>query len=363
MRATLARALVCALVASPVGLPMTPGPDRHLSVAADHAAGAVPARRQRRRGDPAGGGEGRRGAQAADRHRQPLRRRRQHRGAGHQAGDARRLHAVPHQHGRDVGQSDPDAGHERRSGQGLPADHADHLVSAHPGGAARQPGEDRRRPRGAGQDQARRLELRLAGRRLRRADPRRDVQGPARRADGARALPGRGARRHRHHGRPARFPVHVLHLDRRAGQGRQASHRRHRRTEAHRRRARTSRPWRRRAIPGLDLEMWHGMVAPAGTPAPIVKRLNAEFIKATRSPDILRIVEPQATDVFVTTPEEFGKRIAADTERLGQDHPRRRHQGASSACRRYGRPSLAKSPRPRARSRRRDAASASRPLR
>ena len=47
-------------------------------------------------------------------------------------------------------------------------------------------------------------------------------------------------------------------------------------------------------------------------------RLNAEFIKATRSPDILRIVEPQATDVFVTTPEEFGKRIAADTERLAK---------------------------------------------
>ena len=69
--------------------------------------------------------------------------------------------------------------------------------------------------------------------------------------------------------------------------------------------------------PGLDLEMWHGMVAPAGTPAPIVKRLNEEFIKATRSPEILRIVEPQATDVFLTTPEEFGKRIASDTMRLG----------------------------------------------
>jgi tripartite-type tricarboxylate transporter receptor subunit TctC len=71
-------------------------------------------------------------------------------------------------------------------------------------------------------------------------------------------------------------------------------------------------------FPGLDLEMWHGMVAPAGLPAPIVKRLNAEFIKATQDPDILRIVQPQATDVFVATPDEFGKRIAADTERLGK---------------------------------------------
>jgi tripartite-type tricarboxylate transporter receptor subunit TctC len=71
-------------------------------------------------------------------------------------------------------------------------------------------------------------------------------------------------------------------------------------------------------FPGLDLDMWHGMVAPAGTPAPIVKRLNEEFVKATRSPDIERIIAPQATDAFLTTPEEFAKRIAADSERLGK---------------------------------------------
>jgi len=71
-------------------------------------------------------------------------------------------------------------------------------------------------------------------------------------------------------------------------------------------------------FPGLDLEMWHGMVAPAGTPAPIVKRLNEEFIKASRSPDIQRIVESQATDLFLSTPHEFATTIAADTERLGK---------------------------------------------
>ena len=72
-------------------------------------------------------------------------------------------------------------------------------------------------------------------------------------------------------------------------------------------------------FPGLDLEMWHGMVAPAGTPAPIVQaaqRRNSSRRRA--SPDILRIVAPQATDVFVASPDEFGKRIAADTERLGK---------------------------------------------
>src|SRR3954468_1376978 len=71
-------------------------------------------------------------------------------------------------------------------------------------------------------------------------------------------------------------------------------------------------------FPGLDLEMWHGMVAPAGTPAPIVKRRHDEFFKATRTPEIARIVEPQATDVFVASPDEFRQRIASYTERLSR---------------------------------------------
>ncbi len=70
--------------------------------------------------------------------------------------------------------------------------------------------------------------------------------------------------------------------------------------------------------PGIEMDMWHGMVAPAGTPAPIVKRLNEEFTKAARSPDIERVVAVQATDIAVTSPEEFSKMIAADAERLGK---------------------------------------------
>jgi tripartite-type tricarboxylate transporter receptor subunit TctC len=71
-------------------------------------------------------------------------------------------------------------------------------------------------------------------------------------------------------------------------------------------------------FPGVEMDMWHGMVAPSGTPTQIVNRLNDEFIKASRSPDIGRIVAQQATDIFLLTPEEFSKHIADDTSRLGK---------------------------------------------
>src|SRR5688500_16050402 len=57
--------------------------------------------------------------------------------------------------------------------------------------------------------------------------------------------------------------------------------------------------------PGTELEIWHGLVAPAGTPAPIVRKLNEEFGKAPRSPDIVKMFEQQAADAFPMTPEAF----------------------------------------------------------
>jgi tripartite-type tricarboxylate transporter receptor subunit TctC len=68
---------------------------------------------------------------------------------------------------------------------------------------------------------------------------------------------------------------------------------------------------------GIEMDVWHGIVAPKGTPAAIVKRLNEEFVKAANSPDVVQMILAQAAEVFVTTPEDFGKLIAADVERLG----------------------------------------------
>ena len=39
-------------------------------------------------------------------------------------------------------------------------------------------------------------------------------------------------------------------------------------------------------VPGFEATRWHGLVAPAGTPAPILQRLNAACAAALRAPDM-----------------------------------------------------------------------------
>jgi tripartite-type tricarboxylate transporter receptor subunit TctC len=68
--------------------------------------------------------------------------------------------------------------------------------------------------------------------------------------------------------------------------------------------------------PGVELELWYGVMAPAGTPAAIVAKLHDVFVEAARSPEVERLVVPQAADVITSTPEAFARLIAADIARL-----------------------------------------------
>jgi tripartite-type tricarboxylate transporter receptor subunit TctC len=70
--------------------------------------------------------------------------------------------------------------------------------------------------------------------------------------------------------------------------------------------------------PGVELEIWQGIVAPLGTPPAIVKKLNEEFVKAAKAPDVVEKVAAQAVEMYTTTPDEFRKLIATDVERLGK---------------------------------------------
>ena len=70
---------------------------------------------------------------------------------------------------------------------------------------------------------------------------------------------------------------------------------------------------------GLDkfeLATWYALVAPAGTPAPIVKRLNEEVNRALASPDVKERLAGLGTDIETSTPEELGAFIRHETEKL-----------------------------------------------
>jgi tripartite-type tricarboxylate transporter receptor subunit TctC len=59
---------------------------------------------------------------------------------------------------------------------------------------------------------------------------------------------------------------------------------------------------------------WFALAAPPGTPANIVQKLNAEFVKASRDPALMRRLGDNATPVRTTTPEEMGRILAAEVE-------------------------------------------------
>jgi tripartite-type tricarboxylate transporter receptor subunit TctC len=64
--------------------------------------------------------------------------------------------------------------------------------------------------------------------------------------------------------------------------------------------------------PGFDAVAWHGIMAPAGTPQPIVKRLNAEIVKALKDPETAKLIEAQAIQIVGSTPEAFADFIKQD---------------------------------------------------
>jgi len=65
-------------------------------------------------------------------------------------------------------------------------------------------------------------------------------------------------------------------------------------------------------IPGYELTAWVGLVGGAGVPRDVVLRLNGEFNRTLKLPDVRSKLEGQGVDLLGTTPERFGEMIASD---------------------------------------------------
>ena len=65
-------------------------------------------------------------------------------------------------------------------------------------------------------------------------------------------------------------------------------------------------------LPGYEFIAYFGLLAPAGTPADIVRRLNAEVVKALGAPDIVESLGRMGLESMPTTPEQYAALIADD---------------------------------------------------
>jgi tripartite-type tricarboxylate transporter receptor subunit TctC len=68
-------------------------------------------------------------------------------------------------------------------------------------------------------------------------------------------------------------------------------------------------------VPGYEATIWLGIMAPAGTPQPIVDKLNAEINKVLNRPDIKEAWTKQGAVTMAMTPAEFDKYLRADIDK------------------------------------------------
>jgi tripartite-type tricarboxylate transporter receptor subunit TctC len=58
-------------------------------------------------------------------------------------------------------------------------------------------------------------------------------------------------------------------------------------------------------LPGFESTSWGGVLAPAGTPAPVIASLNTEIVKILRMPEIKAKISGMGAEVVDSTPDEF----------------------------------------------------------
>ena len=68
-------------------------------------------------------------------------------------------------------------------------------------------------------------------------------------------------------------------------------------------------------VPDYEATQWYGLVAPAGTPADIVARLNAEVTQALRTQDMQDKLAGDGAEPVGTTPAEFAAHIKSELEK------------------------------------------------
>src|SRR5580693_3339070 len=71
-------------------------------------------------------------------------------------------------------------------------------------------------------------------------------------------------------------------------------------------------------VPGFEMAPWVGLIAPAGTPKPVVDRLTEAMLKVMNDPAVVKQFADQQLTVMALPPDAFAKLIRADTDKWGK---------------------------------------------
>jgi tripartite-type tricarboxylate transporter receptor subunit TctC len=73
---------------------------------------------------------------------------------------------------------------------------------------------------------------------------------------------------------------------------------------------------REAGVTGYSYDPWFGLLAPAGTPKPVIDAINKTIVAASKLPDHVERFSRLGVDLAVSTPEEFDALVKSDTERF-----------------------------------------------
>jgi tripartite-type tricarboxylate transporter receptor subunit TctC len=65
-------------------------------------------------------------------------------------------------------------------------------------------------------------------------------------------------------------------------------------------------------VPGYEAVIWLGVIAPKGTPAPVVNRLNAEITKIAARPEVRQEWQQRGAVPMTMSPDEFQRFLGED---------------------------------------------------
>lgn len=71
-------------------------------------------------------------------------------------------------------------------------------------------------------------------------------------------------------------------------------------------------------VPGFAMTSWWGVLAPAGTPQPIVTQLNKELVRILQLPDVKKAFAGLGVDAVFSTPDEFARLIKSEIEQYSK---------------------------------------------